>query len=152
MEENEIKDLGRLFHRVHEAMSRIRSIELSKIGLTSPRVGVLAYIKESDNPKTISAIASRIARELNTVTELLARMEKDGLIRKVRQKKTRQLYTIEITEKGEEYYEKAMKIDIHRKILANLSQEERSHCQAYLSKLQVLAFKELNKLIDIPKS
>ena len=63
-----MKKFGRLFHRVYDIISRARAIELHKIGLTSIRVGVLAVIKESNQPVTIKAIATNLARELNTVT------------------------------------------------------------------------------------
>ena len=150
MDIQKVRDLGRLVHSVHDVMARIRAIELHKLGLTSIRVDVLSFIKESNKLTTISAIASRIARELNTVTELLKRMEKDGFIRKVRQKRGHNLFTILLTEKGEEAYLKAMQIDTHNKILSALSQEEQDHCASGLEKLRSISFEELHKLINIP--
>jgi len=145
-----VRYLGELLHRVNDIMGRVRSIELSRIGLTSIRVGVLSIIKETTDSTSIQTIAEGIARELNTVTELLKRMEKDGLIRKIRQRKGPKLFVIKLTEKGEEAYLKATKLDTLSKILANLSQEEQDHCQLVLEKLGSISLEELHKLINIP--
>jgi len=150
LDKEKVRHLGRLINRVHNYLARIRTIELNRFGLTPTRVGVVTFIKETAEPATIPAIAARVARELNTVTELLKRMEKDGLIRKVRKRMGRKIFTVELTEKGEAAYLKATQINILYKVLSSLSQEERERCEFCLEKLKSISLEELCKLTDIP--
>jgi len=127
-------------------------MKLHRIGLTSVRMMVLSILKQASEPVTIAMVAGGIARELNTVTELLKRMEQDGLIKKVRQKGKPNLYTIELTEKGEEAYSRAVELDAHYNILASLTQEEQGNLAGYLNKIRSKSLEELHELINFPST
>ena len=152
--ENKVKRrrmLGSTLHKTHDYMSRLRHIELRKCQLTPIRLAVLSVIVESSKPVTMSLIASKIARELHTVTELLMRMQKDGLIKKVRQKRTAVLYNIEATEKGKEARQEARKVGIMMGALfSTLSPQEQDALTIYLEKLKSRSLEELRKYINIP--
>ncbi|MFC1978738.1 MarR family winged helix-turn-helix transcriptional regulator [Chloroflexota bacterium] len=142
--------LGRKLHKTHDHLSRLRDIEMRKIHLTPIRMGVLSVLIESSKPVTITLIASKIARESHTVTELLKRMEKDGLIMKIRQKRAPAIYTINATEKGKQAYQKGIKVDIAKKIMSLLSPDEQNNLGIYLEKLRIGLLEELRKRINIP--
>lgn len=144
------KTVGRMLHKTHDYISRLRDIKLRKMGLTPIRIGVLATLMESSKPVTIAGIAARIARELHTVTELLTRMQKDGLITKVRRKGMSALYVIEATDKGRQAYRQAIKIDMEKEIISALSLKEQENLGTYLEKLRLRSLAELRKHIGIP--
>jgi len=144
------RTLGRTLHKTHDQISRLRDVKLRKKNLTPIRVGVLSLLVEASKPVTISIIASKMARESHTVTELLMRMQKDGLVEKVRQKDTPALYHIETTEKGKKAYQDALKIDIERDLFSILSPQEQDTLIVYLEKLRGRVLDELRKHINIP--
>ena len=151
--ENKVKRqrmLGSTLHKTHDCISRLRHIELRKYNLTPIRLAVLSVIVESFKPVTMAMIASKIARELHTVTELLMRMQKDGLIKKIRQKRTAALYNIEATEKGKKSRQEAHKIDITGELFSTLSPQEQDALTIYLEKLKSRSLEELRKYINIP--
>ncbi len=119
-------------------------MKLGRIGLTSVRMMVLTILKQASEPVTIAMVAETVARELNTVCELLQRMEQDGLIKKVRQRMAPKLYTIELTEKGEVAYSRAVELDTHYNILATLTQEEQGNLEVYLKKIRSKSLEELH--------
>jgi len=137
------RTLGRTLHKTHDQISRLRDVKLRKKNLTPIRVGVLSLLVEASKPVTISIIASKMA-------ELLMRMQKDGLVEKVRQKDTPALYHIETTEKGKKAYQDALKIDIERDLFSILSPQEQDTLIVYLEKLRGRVLDELRKHINIP--
>ena len=147
-----IRTLEKLCQQTHDYLNRVGSMKLHRIGLTSVRMMVLSILKQASEPVTIAMVAGGIARELNTVTELLKRMEQDGLIKKVRQKGKPNLYTIELTEKGEEAYSRAVELDAHYNILASLTQEEQGNLAGYLNKIRSKSLEELHELINFPST
>ena len=148
----QIRTLEKLCQQTHDYLNRVGSIKLGRIGLTSVRMMVLSILNQASEPVTIAMVAGGIAREQNTVTELLKRMEQDGLIKKVRQQGKPNLYTIELTKKGEEAYSRAVELHAHYKILASLTQEERGNLGVYLKKIRSKSLEELHQLINFPST
>lgn len=79
---------------------------LTKMGITYPQYLVLMVLWEKDG-QGVNDIAHRLQLETNTVTPLLQRMEKQGLVsrRKGEQDKRQQIVTL--TEKGTDMEQKA---------------------------------------------
>jgi|APSaa5957512622_1039677.scaffolds.fasta_scaffold119858_1 MarR family transcriptional regulator, organic hydroperoxide resistance regulator len=94
-------ELNRLIHHINFLIQRVRTRELAKYGLTSARAAVL-YILKTSNGKTIpSVIAARIFRSRSSITELLTRMENEGLITRTKEKGRNKNIMIGLTKKGE---------------------------------------------------
>ena len=78
---------------------------LSEHGLTYPQYLVLLVLWEKD-AQPVNDIAKRLLLETNTVTPLLQRMEKEGiLIRRKGEKDARQMI-VSLTEKGQDLQQK----------------------------------------------
>ena len=78
---------------------------LSEHGLTYPQYLVLLVLWEKD-AQPVNDIAKRLFLETNTVTPLLQRMEKEGiLVRRKGEKDARQMI-VSLTEKGQELQRK----------------------------------------------
>ena len=78
---------------------------LSDYGLTYPQYLVLLVLWEKD-AQPVNDIAKRLLLETNTVTPLLQRMEKEGiLVRRKGEKDARQMI-VSLTEKGRELQKK----------------------------------------------
>ena len=72
---------------------------LSKYGLTYPQYLVLLVLWEKD-AQPVNDIAKRLFLETNTVTPLLQRMEKEGILTRSRGKKDARQMIVNLTEAG----------------------------------------------------
>ena len=78
---------------------------LSEQGLTYPQYLVLLALWEKD-AQPVNDIAKRLFLETNTVTPLLQRMEKEGLLTRKRGEKDARQMIVSLTRKGKELQKK----------------------------------------------
>lgn len=72
---------------------------LKVLGITYPQYLVLMVLWEKDT-QPVNDIAHRLQLETNTVTPLLQRMEKQGIISRQKGKKDKRQHIVSLTEKG----------------------------------------------------
>ena len=82
---------------------------LNKLGITYPQYLVLMVLWEKDC-QPVNAIAHRLLLETNTVTPLLQRMEKQGIVTRKKGKHDKRQQIVSLTEKGREMEEQAYKL------------------------------------------
>ncbi|MBR3566540.1 MAG: winged helix-turn-helix transcriptional regulator [Paludibacteraceae bacterium] len=127
MQEN-LKLENQLCFRLYTASRLITQLYhplLEPLGITYPQYLVLLVLWEQDN-MPVNDIAHRLFLETNTVTPLLQRMEKMGLIkRKVGENDSRQRI-VSLTEKGVEMQEKAKDIPtcMANKVMCNINETQ----------------------------
>ena len=78
---------------------------LAEYGLTYPQYLVLLVLWEK-NEQPVNDIAKRLFLETNTVTPLLQRMEKEGLLTRTKGKKDARQMIVSLTGKGKELQKK----------------------------------------------
>lgn len=95
------------------ALSRLITKEykpyLNKLGLTYPQYIVLMALWENDSQSVVD-IADKLLLQTNTITPLLKRMSKEGLINRTRDLKDERKVIISLTAKGKSMREKAKDI------------------------------------------
>lgn len=79
---------------------------LTELGITYPQYLVLMVLWENDN-QPVNDIARRLVLETNTVTPLLQRMEKLGLVSRKRGKEDKRQQIVSLTSKGKALEEEA---------------------------------------------
>lgn len=79
------------------------------LGITYPQYLVLLVLWEQDK-QPVCDIAKRLLLDTNTVTPLLQRMEKQGLVTRTRGKKDTRQRIVSLTEQGKALEEKAKDI------------------------------------------
>ena len=79
---------------------------LTALGITYPQYLVLMVLWENDN-QPVNDIARRLLLETNTVTPLLQRMEKLGIIIRKKGEHDKRQQIISLTDKGKQLEEKA---------------------------------------------
>ncbi len=79
---------------------------LSELGITYPQYLVLMVLWERDT-QPVNDIARRLMLETNTVTPLLQRMEKQGLVNRRKGKEDKRQHIVTLTEEGKGLEEKA---------------------------------------------
>jgi len=108
-----------------------------KYGLSTEQFSVLAAVKSRGGSLTLIQLAKVIARQPNSVSMLVDRMVKAGLVRRMRDRKDRRLVNVSLTSKGENALEPAAPAgwEFIQKILSPLSDKDK---QALNSMLEVL--------------
>lgn len=79
---------------------------LTQLGITYPQYLVLMVLWEQDS-QPVNDIAHRLVLETNTVTPLLQRMEKQGLVERHRGENDKRQQIVSLTEKGKALEEQA---------------------------------------------
>ena len=82
---------------------------LTELGITYPQYLVLMVLWEKDS-QPVNDIAHRLVLETNTVTPLLQRMEKQGLIIRKKGELDKRQQIVSLTKKGCEMEEQAFKL------------------------------------------
>jgi MarR family 2-MHQ and catechol resistance regulon transcriptional repressor len=124
-QENTVLRLWLLLRRVGDALGLCQDLIYSKYGLSSEQVAVLAAIK-SRGPLSPSVLGSILERAPNSVSMLVDRMVKAGLVRRTRDRKDRRTVFVSMTDKGKEAVEPAVPTGwqfIH-KVLSPLSYDD----------------------------
>lgn len=127
--------LWALLHRTSDALSKARSKELRGSGISAMQVAVIFFTNIIDGVATPGEISRWLFRESHTISELLRRMEKKGLIKKFKHTTKKNVVGIRITEKGNRMYEEAMKRESIKGLISTLSSEEQEQLSFLLSKL-----------------
>lgn len=84
---------------------------LSEHGITYPQYLVLLVLWEKDG-QPVNDIAKRLLLETNTVTPMLQRMEKDGILQRVKGQKDARQIIVSLTRKGRELQKKLAEVPL----------------------------------------
>lgn len=116
---------------------------LSELGITYPQYLVLMVLWEKNN-QPVNDIAHRLLLETNTVTPLLQRMEKLGIVNRKKGVTDKRQQIVSLTEKGKNMEEKAYEL-----VPAGMG-KRLSACPLKIEDYQQLA-QELDTIIDTLK-
>jgi DNA-binding MarR family transcriptional regulator len=146
------RQLWTLLNQTHHAIWRARERELDETGLSAIQAAVLFFVSTVDEPVTPAVLSRLLHREPHTVSGLLTRMEKQGLVKRVKDLKRKNQVRIQLTSKGKKSYEQQSQTGVINEILSSLSQTERATLSAYLEELRNSALIELRARLPLPYS
>ncbi len=121
-----------------------RRKELLKYGITSEEAALLWAVKSIGLKAKPAAIAQWLMRKPHSISGLVSRMEKRGLINKVYDLERKNWVRINLTEKGEKAYIGSLNRESIHKIFSSLSEEEEIQLQLCLLKLCKSGLEELD--------
>jgi DNA-binding MarR family transcriptional regulator len=126
-------DLWILFDRVSFAISRLREIELTQIGLTLPQSAILSALQTQHGSMAISELKDYTMRQPHSIFMLLKRMIKMGLINQTKDSLKKKTF-IEITRKGEELESQEMPASLDL-TFSTLSSQVQEHLEGLLARV-----------------
>jgi DNA-binding MarR family transcriptional regulator len=94
---------GELMHAlIHAAQNLQNRVEdaFEDVGLSWAKYGVLAKLAEAGNPLSLSDLASRLSCVRSNMTQLVDRLEADGLVRRAPDPSDRRVVRAELTPLG----------------------------------------------------
>ena len=95
------ESLGYVLHRLDTLLigTLERSFQANGFNVTSEQWGVLSKLWEGDGMHQ-AELSERVSKDKHNVTRILNLLERNGLVRRVRDTKDRRLCKIHLTEKG----------------------------------------------------
>jgi DNA-binding MarR family transcriptional regulator len=131
-----------LIAQTKDAILRARERDYARFGISNERRAVLFIIQNNGGSATPVEIARDLFRELQSVTEMLKRMEADGLI--TRHKGSgRSKVEVELTEKGLDVFNQSLHNETDKRIFSTLTKTERERLTSYLWKLRGKVLQDL---------
>jgi DNA-binding MarR family transcriptional regulator len=124
-----------LLSRVRDLMLDVREIELAPIDITPRQAYILLILYHLGHKATLSQLTKYNERQASTISVQMTKMEKAGLVRKVRKTTKSTLLIFEMTTKGLDTYYKSEKQTSEKVIMSALSEKERLQFIASLKKI-----------------
>jgi DNA-binding MarR family transcriptional regulator len=122
-------------------MNRARQKELLPYHISPRQATILFILSNLGHKATLVELSKNTDRQINTLSQQITRMEKNGLVRKVRETPKSALISFELTEKGRNTWKNSTKASSVETIMSVLTEEERRQLIALLGKLVTSAEK-----------
>jgi len=133
-----------LLDHVHTLILRAWQKELQSAGILTKQVGVLHVIAAMGNHATNAELSRWTLREPHTITGILSRIEKKGLITRQRDPAHKNLIRISLTEAGHDYLAQASSKESMHRIFAVLDGRARENLRRSLKDLRAAGLQELD--------
>jgi len=146
----------RLWRQVYQTYTLLKNCEdqiFGEHGLTTEQYGVLVTIDYFGGPTKVTDIARWLERSTNSISMIVDRMVKAGLVRRARSTADRREVRVANTSKGKAALKPAnlASLEAVQKILSPLSHEERSTLLSLLGTVKYEILRCLNPGVDIEK-
>jgi len=142
MDEKTVADLEKLLRYIAANLKQRGREILTNYPITPPQFVALQWLLE-EGDLTVGELSSKMYLACSTTTDLIDRMERNGLVNRVRDEHDRRVVRIHLLEKGERIIEEVIEKrqrDLAR-VLENFSDEEIVFLERCLRKLH----QEMNK-------
>lgn len=136
-------NLWLLLHQVSDIIFYAREQELQEYKIPGMQAEVLFAIKAIGDKATPAEIARWLFRRPHSVSGIIDRMTKAGLVTKSKDLERKNLIRISLTEKGEAAFAQALKRKSINNIISALNEEQKKQLQSLLDILRTKGLKEL---------
>jgi DNA-binding MarR family transcriptional regulator len=126
-----------LIHQTYDSLMQCQEKVCSAHGITSKQQATLSAIALLPDPVTLKDLADCFDRDSASITFIIDRMEKEGLVTRIRDLKDRRSCRLTLTAKGMEILEVSDKStkQLSQKIMKSLSQKDLSTLTALIEKI-----------------
>ena len=109
---------------------------LESHGLSVAKIGLLRHLAEAEGPITLGQLAERLACVKSNVTQLVDRLEADGLARRTPDPDDRRSIRAVITDKGRQMFEAGLRAqqEAERRLARSLTSDEQTQLSALLDR------------------
>jgi DNA-binding MarR family transcriptional regulator len=132
-----------LIRNLSHLLGKVRDRELSQYGITVTQSGILYMIKALGERATPGNIARVLFREPTTISNTLIRMEKEDLVKRVKDSRRRSQVRITLTEKGERAYQDSTLRDSIKRIMSQLPEERCQQIKSCLGDIRAAVMHDL---------
>ncbi|MGA2368805.1 MAG: MarR family transcriptional regulator [Dehalococcoidia bacterium] len=130
--------------QVADIFVKIRERELLPQNLSATSAAILFLVDAMGKDVTPAKISRMLLREPHSISGILMRMEKQGLLKRAKNMERKNLIRVTLTSKGENALKQAMKKEGVKHVLSKLTEEQRRQLKQSLAALKDAGMKELN--------
>ena len=131
------RNLFVIFDQARDTLIRAIELELKQSEINFAQARILYSLTQRKNGMTQGDLSKWHLRNLNTISTLISKMEKEGLVKKTKSKKDGKVY-VTLTQRGSEVWEGVNERAIFLTFSA-LSEEEKEQLRVLLKKLRTEA-------------
>jgi len=148
---NTILRLWLLLHRVRDILALCEDSIFAEYGLTTEQFAVLAAVKSRGGSLRPTDLASILERSPNSMSMLVDRMVKAGIVRRIRDRRDRRTVHVSLTTKGENALKPAtpMGWEFIQKILSPISDKDKHTLANLLETVKCELLGYLNPEVDM---
>jgi MarR family transcriptional regulator, organic hydroperoxide resistance regulator len=117
-------DIWILLSRVYRMIANLRRMELSKHEILPVQAYILLVISKLDNDTSPTELCQYVYQQKNSVSDILNRMEKQGLIQKTETSNEKARIHIKLTEKGEQVLKLSKEREYLHKVMSSLTPKQ----------------------------
>jgi len=141
-----------LLRQTHFAMYKAVRGKLAKVRLTPEKCDILWVCRDYPAPLSSAELSRLLFRKASTITGLLNRMEREGLVKRVPNRTGKPFIEVQITAKGKEALGPAIEVAkaLITAIMSRLSAEEHEQLQKLLRVLQETVAEQLHLELGPP--
>jgi DNA-binding MarR family transcriptional regulator len=127
-----------ILHQVMDSLTKYEEMAYAKAGLSYQQFAVLTAVKFIKDPVKQTDVANWLDRNTNTISAIINRMEKDGLLKRIRDLEDHRAVRLVLTPKGERQFKKAMKTakELPQEVMDCFSEEELANFRSLLERLR----------------
>ncbi|MFC1901711.1 MarR family winged helix-turn-helix transcriptional regulator [Chloroflexota bacterium] len=135
-----------LCHQTNNMLFKCEEQAFSKAGVSPQYVAVMMAIKHIKPPVTPTEVARWLDRSANSISMIVDRMERDGLVERKRDVKDRRSLRLVMTKQGEETFQQALGPgwELVTYVLSSLTGGEQQVLSGLLEKMREKAYHYLN--------
>jgi MarR family transcriptional regulator, organic hydroperoxide resistance regulator len=130
--------------QVADIFVKVRERELLNLNLSATSAAILFLVDAMGKDVTPAKISRMLLREPHSVSGILMRMEKQGLIKRAKNMERKNLIRVTLTTKGDNALKQAMKKEGIKHVFSKLTEEQRRHLKQSIGILKEAGMKELN--------
>lgn len=126
-----------LIHAAHSIEGRLEEA-LATVNLSGPKFAALSVLMEEDMPLSLSDLAAKLTCVRSNVTQLVDRLEADGLVKRTDDPADRRGVRAEVTKLGRERHAAGSKVvnRVHEEVAKQLSAVDQSALKRALDTIQ----------------
>jgi DNA-binding MarR family transcriptional regulator len=129
--------------QVADIFIKVRERELLPQNLSATSSAILFLVDAMGEGVTPAKLTRMLLREPHSISGILKRMEKQGLLKRTKNMDRKNLIRITLTAKGETALKKAMKLDGTMNVLSRLTAAQQKELKTSLTALKEAGVKEL---------
>lgn len=141
--EDELYDLWILMSRLYHMIAKIRNMEMGKYGILPIQSYMLYMIRAMGNATSPAELSRFVYQQRNSVSDILKRMEKQGLITKEKRSNVNGRLVVKMTARGEKVLELSQNRAHLFNIMSALDEGKRRQLESLLILLRDKAIEEL---------
>jgi DNA-binding MarR family transcriptional regulator len=142
--EDNAYDIWILLSRVYHLVAKLRNLELQKYNILPVQSYILFIIKALGNKTTPTEISGYVYQQRSSISDILNRMVKQGLIIKTNKRGGKRRVIITLTDKGEKALAFSANRDYLHKVMSSLTAGKMQQLESSLELLRDAAINELS--------